>query len=330
MNDCKKTALHLITRSLCTAGLVLMGSIAGVSAQVINVDINAPLMDKNGYPHSPNGGGPRVNAFIFGAVGELQTDDRDSQFFNRFSTSATVPVGQGFANYQITSATFTISLASSGTFVFDGTYDSITTYDATGLPINGDDPGRPIELYGAAFRNGTPRATIDENYAFGPTDDQGKRNIYATDFQLGASLTGANRDVSNNVGLGFEAVPFAIGQIAAADLNPDGTAESYTDVVFTLNLTNPDVMRYLQLSLDSGFLDFMVTSLSGGAQGEGATYPEFFTKESLFPGAQAGRLDMQLTIVPEASAVTMFLCAFGLFVGLWRGRQAFHPGVSNS
>lgn len=299
------------------------------SALAITVDINVPDMDKNGYPHSPSGGGPRQGAFIFGVIGASDTDERDSQFFNRFTTSAAVPTGQGFANYQITSATFTLTIQTNGTFVFDGTYDSITTYDEVGLPTNGDDLGRPIELYGAAFRNGTDRGFTNENLPYNATA-RGVRNIYATDFQAGASLTGANRDVSNNVSGGFEAIPFAIGQISPSSLNPDGTVMAEADVVFTLDLLNPDVLRYLQLSLDSGLLDFVATSLHPGAQGENPTYPDFYTKESLIPGALPGRLDMEVTIVPEASAITSFLCAFGLFVGCWRGRQAIQPGGSKS
>jgi hypothetical protein len=235
----------------------------------------------------------------------------------------------GAANYQIQSATFTLTLMTGDAVVFDSTYDSYTTYDpATGAPVNDLDAGRPIELYGAAFRNGTTKEFTDENLPFGNSGIEGGRNIYATDFDLGASLNGANRDVSNNIDDLFDALPFAIGQALAADLNPDGTIKEDTNIVFTLNLNNPNVVKYLQLSLDAGSVDFMVTSLHGGAQGGAVTYPDFYTKESFGAGALPGRLDMQV-VIPEPSAITFLLCSFGLFVGRWRGRQALQSGVTN-
>lgn len=332
MNVSQPPALHPIRRTLRTAAfssLALFGSIAGASAQSITVDINVPTMDKNGYAHSSSGGGPRIGAFIFGAVGEPDTDDRASQFFNRFGTSLSVPAGLGADNYQIQSATFTLTLMTGDAVVFDGTYDSFTTYDpVTGAPVNDLDAGRPIELYGAAFRNGTTKAFTDENLPFGNANIEGGRNIYATDFNLGASLNGANRDVSNNIAELFDALPFAIGQVLAADLNPDGTIKEDANIVFTLNLNNPNVVKYLQLSLDAGSVDFMVTSLHGGEQGGAVTYPDFYTKESFGAGALPGRLDMQV-VIPEPSAITFLLCSFGLFVGCWRGRQALQSGVSN-
>lgn len=332
MNVSQTPALHLFRRTLRTAtfsSLALLGSIAGASAQLITVDIDAPTIDKNGYPHSPNGGATNPTAFIFGSVGTPGFDDRASQFFNRFSTSATVPTGLGSANYQIVSATFTLSLAGSAAdlVVFDGTYDPYTTYNpADGEPVGDSDPGRPIELYGAGFRNGITKESVTETLAFGPSGE-GTRNIYATDFQLGSSLNGTLRDVGNNIALAFDPVPFAIGQVALADLNPNGTIKEDANVVFTLNLSNPDVLRYLQLSLDAGSIDFLVTSLHPSSQ-TNPTNPYFYTKESSVADVFPGRLDLQV-VVPEPSAITFLLCSFGLFVGCWRGRQALQSGVTN-
>ena len=329
MNVSQPPALHPIRRTLRTAAfssLALLGSIAGTSAQSITVDINTPTMDKNGYAHSSSGGGPRVGAFIFGAVGEENTDDRASQFFNRFNTALSVPSGLGADNYQIQSATFTLTLMTGDALVFDGTYDSFTTYDpTTGAPVNDLDAGRPIELYGAAFRNGTTKAFTDENLPFGNANIEGGRNIYATDFNLGASLNGVNRDVSNNIAELFDALPFAIGQVLAADLNPDGTIKEDANIVFTLNLNNPNVVKYLQLSLDAGTIDLVATSLQIAEQGGAVVYPEYYTKENLIDGLP-GRLQLQVIVIPEPSAVTMLLCSFGLIVGCWRGRQALQSG----
>jgi hypothetical protein len=322
-----RSVISRAIRVTALASLHLLGSVAGTSAQLINVNLDEPSIDKNGYPFSPNGGGPRTSAFTFGAIGSVGFDDRDAQFFNRFATSGIVPTGRGAANYQILSATLTLSIFVGDGLVFDGSYDPISTYDAGGNPINGDDPGRPLELYGAAYRNGITRELVTENLAYGAPGD-GTRNIYATDFLLGASLNGTNRDVSNNIAQAFDPSPFAIGQVAPADLNPNGTVKDDAEVVFTLNLANPDVLRYLQLSLDAGSIDLVATSLHLAEQGGDVAYAEYYTKENLVDGLP-GRLDLQVMVVPEPGAVTLLLCAFGVLVGFWRGRQALQKGEGN-
>lgn len=332
MKVSNQRAFHLFKRAFGTAAIssiALFGSIAGSVAQVITVDFDQPSIDKNGYPHSSQGGGLNPTAFIFGAVGDADSDDRQAQFFNRFQTSGIVPSGQGFANYHILSATFTVSIAPNAAdlIIFDGSPDSYTTYNPDGTPFNDPDPGRPIELFGAAFRGGLLKEQVVENTSYSMTG-KGTRRIYATDFQVGASLNGTNRDVSNNVGNTFNPVPFAIGQVALADLNPNNTMKEDANVVFTLDLLNPDVLRYLQLSLDAGSIDLIVSSLHKSSQ-ENPSNPYFYTKENELVGALPGRLDMQVVVVPEPSTVTLLLCVFGLFVGCWRGRQAIQSGGIN-
>jgi len=188
---------------------VLGACACAASAQNYIIDLNAPSIDKWIYPFAPNGGATRTSGPTFGAVGSAGFDDRDAQYFARFNTGTSVPAGLGANSYQILSATFTLSLAG-GTVVYDSTYDAFTTYGPSGESINGDDPGRPIELFGAAYRNGFTSSTITETTAFG-VPGEGTRNIYATDFLLGASLSGSNRDVGNNIVGAFDPLPFAIG-----------------------------------------------------------------------------------------------------------------------
>ncbi|MES2569989.1 MAG: hypothetical protein V4710_08030 [Verrucomicrobiota bacterium] len=283
-------------------------------AQNYTVDLDTPTLDKWVYPFASAGGGPRTTAPVFGAVGSSGSfDDRDGQFFVGFSMSGQVPSGQGALNYQISSATLTLRLSFGvdGMVVYDGTYDAYTTYDpASGSPINGDDPGRPLELYGAAYRNGLTATSVLENTPFAPTGGnatgEGVRNIYPTDLANGA------RDVSNNIRDAFDSVPFAIGRVAAADLNLDGTMKGDIDVVFTLNLLNPNVVSYLQQSLDEGHVNFLSTSLHQASQGGPATRPEFDAKE-LGAAGVAGRLDMQVAIVPEPNAAWLLMVGASFF-----------------
>ncbi|RYD75977.1 MAG: hypothetical protein EOP84_17490 [Verrucomicrobiaceae bacterium] len=240
-----------------------------------------------------------------------------------FDTSGIVQSGLGASNYVILSATFTLQISFGDAVFFDGTYDPINTYGASGEPINGDDQGRPMELYGAGFRNGFTSATITENLGFG-VPGEGTRNIYATDFNLGSSINGPSRDVSNNIANAFDPIPFAIGQVAPSDLT-DGFVDEDADVVFTLNLANPDVLRYLQLSLNDGRVSFLATSLHQASQGGEVTYPNFYTKENLLDGLP-GRLDIQVQVVPEPSPGITALLGFGVMVAFWRGGRTFRRG----
>ncbi|MGV3533025.1 MAG: PEP-CTERM sorting domain-containing protein [Chthoniobacteraceae bacterium] len=322
-------------RAVVTASILASAAALSTASAQINYSVNdsVPEMDKWMYPFASggNGGGTRSPASTFAAVGETNFDDRDAQFFTGFRTGGTVPAGQGAENYRILSATFTLTIARQELqgepgpgFIYDSTYDSIITYGVGGVPLNDLDPGRPLELYGAGYRNGFSSDTILENtpFASGPVQSPAKsiRNIYATDFQLGSSINGSPRDVSNNIAEGFEAVPFAIGQITDDDLDSEGMPFDDALVTFTLNLGNPDVVRYLQSSLDEGFVAFMATSLHVASQAGPSVYPTYYSDDDL-SGSAPGHLQMQVQVVPEPSAVTMALCGFGLFVACWRGRR---------
>jgi hypothetical protein len=287
---------------------VFAASACAASAQNYAIDLNAPSIDKWIYPFAPNGGATRTSGPTFGAVGSAGFDDRDAQYFARFNTTASVPPGLGANSYQILSATFTLSL-SGGTLVYDSSYDTFTTYGPNGERINGDDPGRPIELFGAAYRNGFTSSTITETTSFG-VPGESTRNIYATDFLLGASLSGSNRDVGNNIAGAFDPLPFAIGQVAPGDLS-GGLVDIDADVVFTLNLANPEVLRYLQLSLNEGQVSFLATSLHEASQGGPTVYADFYTKENLL-GGLPGRLDLEVQVVPEPASSALVLLGAGL------------------
>lgn len=328
-------------RAVLLAALVTSAvGLCTTSAQTnYSLTSGAPTMDKWMYPFAggsgADGGAKRSPASTFGAVGETSFDERDAQFFTAFDTKANVPSGLGSENYEVLSATFTLRISRPPLqgdpgpgFIYDGTYDPIATYGSGGVPVNDADLGRPLELYGAGYRNGFTSSTILEKTPFTSAPVQGPaksiRNIYATDFNLGASINGSPRDVSNNISEGFEAVPFAIGQIAEDELDSEGMPLDDAVVTFTLNLANPDVVRYLQSSLNEGFVAFVATSLHTASQTGPSAYPAYYTMEN--PVYDPGQLQMQVQVVPEPSAVTMALCGFGLFVACWRGRRA----VSNS
>lgn len=296
---------------------------AAVAQTTTTLNFTSPTFDKNGYPFSGDGGGPRKGANLFAAFDTPGAfDDRDSTFIVGFDTAGLVQTGLGASNYTITSATFTLSLdfSAGDRLMFDGSYDSINTYTSTGAATGGDDPGRAIELYGAGYRGGYTTLSVQENSPIVEnfSSDEGVRFIYPTDFK-----NGATRDVSNNLRDQFDTVPFAIGQVAPEDLNSDGTIKAFAKITFTLNLANPDVVAYLQEALNVGRLTLVASALLSGSQGGAVTYPVIETKETV--GGVAPALNMQVIAVPEPSSILATLTAVGTFAAAWRPRRRLAP-----
>ena len=268
-----------------------------------------PWVGQRSDPGEPTFG--QYNSAFF--VGSF--DNRDSQIQIAFQTaSPCLPAGLPAPAYTIVSATLTLTIEGiTGATRYDPTQDDQTTYPIVGrTPIADPDLGRPIELFGAAFRNGytafefgpTPVpgpplfGQSDEGYgpsAFG----QGVRHVFATD-DLNQSL----RDVSNNLdepnaGVGaFNPVPFAIG--TTTSLAPGALLTPGTVLTFTMTpgpggqLT--DALRYIRRGLEHGQVGFVVATLlpaSGDAGGgQGGDYVRIAMTEN---GIGAATLRIELT-----------------------------------
>jgi len=278
-----------IIGSVAVAGLLLAGQVSAAS-------FTSPSEDRWMYPFSGSPGLENA-ASIFGAVGSDGFDDRDGQLVVEFDTASQIAAGQGAANYQITSARLTLYLkpeGQQGTWQYDSTYDGVDTY--TGAATDGD-AGRPLELFGAGYRNGFDTVSFLETSPFGSGPTEGTRNAFAND-----NAGGVTRDVSNNVAGNFEVSPFAIGTIAglAEGANAPGGAE----VIFDLDLT-PDVLAYLQNRLDLGAVDLVLATLHASSFGGAATYPRIETKEGT--AGFAPRLELDVTIVPEPGTALLLV-----------------------
>ena len=70
------------------------------------------------------------------------------QFVIGFQTSEFIPKEKGAENYSIDSIRLTLITPAEPSFQYDPTYDLFETYTS-----EDSDPGRPIELHGAGFRN---------------------------------------------------------------------------------------------------------------------------------------------------------------------------------
>lgn len=275
--------------------------------------INQPDVDRWMYPFNATPG-TRSTASTFGAPGNPGFDERDAQFYLSFDTSGVIAPGLGAANYLIDSATLTLRHGG-GDFTYDPTRDGYETYldpSAPGHQADGD-AGRPIELFGAGFRNGFTSQTFTESSPHGSP-----RNVYPVGFHEGSAVDVSNSlDFANNGASGFDPVLFGIGE--AVGLSPGDTVTAGQEIVFHLNLARSEVRGFLQQQLDQGRLGLVATSFHEASQGGPAVYPSFDTKENLV--GQAGSLSMDVTVVPEPTSVGLLLLG-ALFLHTLRRRRA--------
>ncbi|MCW5557415.1 MAG: hypothetical protein KIT22_06255 [Verrucomicrobiae bacterium] len=253
------------------------------AAAGFQADFPKPSGDRWMYPYNATPG-TRPSAPVFSTFGdESGVDTRHGQFLLVWDTTNSVPAGQPARHYRLTRVQLTLIQRLEGSFVNDSTADAFETWLPGNDPraIPDADPGWPIELFGAGFRNGFTADSFQEGSPFGSASI-GERNAYAAGFNAAREFV----DVSNNVGKTNALYPpfptraFSIGAItnvAAGEPVP-----SDTPVTFDLNLEDPDVRGYLQQALSSGRLWLSVSWL-GGSEGFAGTptYPDFATGDNL-------------------------------------------------
>lgn len=272
-----KKGLLVLTFGLCGVNFV--------SAQSANVTLINPGLDRWMYPNNPF---PTnyTKSSAFATSGE-ENDTRLSQYITGFDTFSQIPTNRGAANYLIRHVRLRFTIRLGNAFVYDPTYDSYTTY----LPTNdfryqpdSDTYGstaRPVELFGAGFRNGFTAETFVQTSDFGGLLPAG-RNAFAA----GYSTNGAVVDISNNVGktnaafAPFEVYPFAIGQTTNAA--PGELVPVDSKFTFDLNLDDPLVKQYVQESLDRGRLILTTTGLHRTTQMGTTGFAAFWTHFNLF------------------------------------------------
>ncbi|HED53544.1 MAG TPA: hypothetical protein ENJ00_05015 [Phycisphaerales bacterium] len=247
-----------------------------------NVTYDHPTFDRWNYPFNtsvPLGSREAATTFSSGLIPGM-FDDRDAQFLNSFVTAGDITPGLGASNYIITSATATATLIG-GEFFYDNVYHE----------------GGSIDLFGTGFRNGLNAFAYGDDFAwgFGDPTSEDLRNAYATD-----NLGGSRRDVSNNVRDGFTPTPFAVGTIIGETPGSTVTGSGQT-VEFNLDLSNPDVVSYLQDSLDLGIVSLSVTSLHVAQQGGPLVFPVFGTNE----GGNPMTLNLSVTVVPAPASLAV-------------------------
>jgi len=288
-------------KNVCLLSIAcLLSGVLQLAAQPFAVNDATPVIERWMYPFNA---APcdRPASSVFGTSGDAAgVDTRHGQHLLGWDTGALIATNRGPSRYLLRKCRITLTINRGNLFTYDPTQDDFRTYFETNNPVRlpDADAGRPIELFGAAFRNGFDATNFDQCSPFG-SGATGERNAFA----VGWSTNGALVDVGNNVGKTneayprFEVAPFAIGRttnVAPGQLVPPGAR-----IFFDLNLEDAFVLSYLQSGLEAGRLRFAVTSLheNGGQLGSPA-YPDFATRfnEVLFDPT---RIEIEGTVVRD-------------------------------
>jgi hypothetical protein len=280
---------------------------AGAAAQQqLHLVYERPSLDRWMYPFNSQPGN-EGSAPVFGAILVPGFDDRDGQFLVGFDTAAQVATGRQLSRYQIQSIRLVLHVSVDQQAFYDPSFDSVKSLYPTTDPeyAPDSDPGRPMEVFGAGYRNGWSSAGFAENSPFGGAPivppAEGARNVFAA----AVSDCGSAVDISRQIRERFDWAPMAVGacpSVNAGDLIPQGA-----EVDFDLDLSNPETVAYLQRSLSEGRLRLIVSSLEPASGGPGGgtgspTYPAFYTKENALsqPLGYSPRLELTLNVFSAA------------------------------
>lgn len=245
--------------------------------------LSGPAYDRWMYPF--NGSSPPGNRPLASTWGTFSEgfDQRDAQAYFAFDLTNNVPAGLGPESYEIVSAQF-VATVSDGQFVYDGDGDAWQSYLAAtqALYQADDDAGRPLEVFGAAFRGGYTGRTFGENGVFAPTGSVGYlgvRSVYPLTFRAGAPVDASNNvDPDGTATNGFEPVVFGVG---TAPITEGAEVPLPTSFTFQLDTAQPQVQAYLQQALHDGLLGLVIATLQPAEFGGDITYPVWDQKESV-------------------------------------------------
>lgn len=303
-------------------------ALAALAATSVSAGVEtytAPAADLISYTYPFASQIPRTEVPVFGAqnnpgfVGTF--DERDWQQQWAWNTAGMgITPDLGHVNYVVERVELAWSLATPvGTVAYDPTLDSHLTYDLVDRPaVTPDtDPGRPITLFGAGFRNGFTGFTFDpadpngpplfsdSGEGYGPgTNGKDIRHVFPIDFDD----LGLPRSVSNNLdesGLGdagFDPNPFAI---ATTDAVLPGQALTLNTIMsFDIAVEDPHIQGYLARALDQGILGFVLATLhpaTGSEFGQRTgTYPRFFQRD--FGPQVVGAIEIDVLLCTEGCA----------------------------
>lgn len=253
--------------------LPLFAAIIGTSAAAQPVLIPEPSADRWMYASNTTPG-TRSQASTFSSLpASTGVDDRFGFFLIRFDTTAAVPAGLPPSSYRIRSITLTATIGQDELFRYDPSEDPLASYGTPESPatVSDPDPGRPLELHGAGFRNGFTTENFEEDSQGGGITP-GSRNAYPLVFNADSTP----RDVSNNITNSFESTPWAVG--LTNELDPSELVPLETPFSFSIDTTLPGVDQYLRESLSTGKLWLSLSSLHPATQ-QGGEFVAWLTRD---------------------------------------------------
>ncbi len=264
---------HYIQKSLFVITII----VTFARAELVEHTMQTPDFDRWMYPYNPVPG-DREMASTFSSIGGGFDifDERDAQVLLGFITQDIVQPGYGASQYDITEATLRITIGLDG-LILDTTVDLWESYDLNSGIVD-DDEGRPMELFGAAFRGGYDGWTFGETGSFPFGASIRERNAYPISY-----LNQEPIDVSNNVLDMFDPVPFAVA--SAQGISHGEVIPTETVMVFDIDVSDPAVQCYLKRGFDEGLVSLVLTSLHeaqqpGVRKASGLLQPNFHMKES--------------------------------------------------
>ena len=260
------------------------------SAPAINADIDAPDRDRWNYPYNATPG-TRARASMFRSIDDEVGIYRYGGYIVSFDTSAAVPTGLEPSAYLVTSVSVQLMTSDNFKVPYDSSYDPAQTY----LPETDDrrvpdtDSGRPINLFGAGFRNGFDLTTWEETTVYRSKDSE-----LTTVYPMVLNDSGEVVDVTLAVDYDQPSDPAPLATGALDGIEPGELIPFNAWMNFDLALSNPGTLAYVQQGLSQGRIVLYATSLNGGSSTD-RTYPEFHTSDSLLGEAPRLRIQVVLT-----------------------------------
>ncbi len=295
--------------------MVIMLSLTSIPAIAADSEFvfDTPSDDRWQYPFNFTPGARPLGS-TFGAPGVPGFNDRDGALTIAWDTTDDIEPGLGPDSYEILSITVTLT-NQANEFInpewpIDLTVDEWFTY--VGIAED-EDPGRPIELYGAGFGPQLTEESWQESSFFIGSTAKGDvpRDPFPFVYQdetfelvhVEDNIKGLHNDelkvpLCDDPGgvCPFTSIPWAIGE--PVGYTPGMQFEPF-DVVFDidLNMSEGQVKKYFQEQLNTGRIIVSVTSLrEADFQGPASGFPSFYMKEGvpLDPNARAGKLAVVL------------------------------------
>lgn len=246
-----------------------------------------PALDRWNYPFNATPG-TRAVASTFASVEEGVALQRHANFVIGFATAPEIPTGLSPDQYEILEAGVVLTTSANFQIEYDPTFDSELTYlpEEDARFIRDQDAGRPMELFGAGFRNGFTAATWEETSPYAP------QGANSTVYPISLDAAGKELDASAvNFANPAQVNAFAVGQIDGITVGSMVPEDS--PVHFELDLSQPGVVSYLQRSLAAGRLFLTVTSLHRGGR-DVRSFPEYYTRDNLVGDAPTLELVVQI------------------------------------